>query len=187
MLGESRRTRMTVEECHSLRVRDLVAAGVFTSQNAGFGTISWSNGEDSSMTFRVVELYEKVFFLLFSALKADSFPPCQWLQVIKSAGSNDCFRWFSCPGLIDKPCGRQVNALYRPPGATLFACRHCFELTYSSVQKHDKRVDLAVRNPDYILQLLRSPKKRHQLLGVAAATKLQTRLRRSVDSKACLG
>lgn len=38
-------------------------------------------------------------------------------------------RWFRCP-----VCGRRAVKLYLPPRESRFACRHCHELTYESVQ-----------------------------------------------------
>jgi hypothetical protein len=44
--------------------------------------------------------------------------------------------WFRCPLDADGgPCGRRVRTLYLPAGATLFGCRHCHELTYTSSQR----------------------------------------------------
>jgi len=38
--------------------------------------------------------------------------------------------WFECPA-----CGRRCFKLYLPPGATVFACRACYDLTYRSAQE----------------------------------------------------
>lgn len=43
--------------------------------------------------------------------------------------------WFTCPLVIDFPCQRRVGALYLPPGAQYFGCRHCYNLTYKSAQE----------------------------------------------------
>jgi hypothetical protein len=40
-----------------------------------------------------------------------------------------------------------VRKLYLPPDGRYFGCRHCYRLTYRSVQEHDKRVDALIRNP----------------------------------------
>ncbi len=37
--------------------------------------------------------------------------------------------WFICP-----KCGRRVSRLYRPSYTHYFFCRHCYDLTYESVQ-----------------------------------------------------
>ncbi len=44
--------------------------------------------------------------------------------------------WFICPlRKGGQPCGRRVGALYLPPGARYFGCRHCHDLTYRSCQE----------------------------------------------------
>jgi len=53
------------------------------------------------------------------------------------------FRYY----LLCPRCGYRVVKVYLPPGATHFRCRSCHNLTYQSVQEHDKRVDWFRRNP----------------------------------------
>jgi hypothetical protein len=44
--------------------------------------------------------------------------------------------WFRCTMDVDgRPCGRRVRKLYLPAGATLFGCRRCHRLTYTSAQR----------------------------------------------------
>lgn len=59
--------------------------------------------------------------------------------------------WFLCPL---KGCGRRVGKLYLPPGARHFGCRTCHNLTYRSVQKHDRRVDFYKKNPEALWEAL---------------------------------
>ena len=43
--------------------------------------------------------------------------------------------WFICPaqrGEDAEPCRRRVGKLYLPRGCRVFACRHCYDLTYTS-------------------------------------------------------
>jgi hypothetical protein len=57
--------------------------------------------------------------------------------------------WFVCPLVVSgRPCGRRVGKLYLPPGSRYFGCRHCHELTYTSCQEHDRRVDALRKNPE---------------------------------------
>lgn len=70
-------------------------------------------------------------------------------------------------------CQRRVRKLYLPPGAKYFGCRTCYKLTYQSVQEHDKRVDYLLKNPEALVQALKSPPNwRVALLGLKAAFKL---------------
>jgi len=46
--------------------------------------------------------------------------------------------WFICPaqrGEDDEPCRRRVGKLFLPRGARVFACRHCYDLTYTSCRE----------------------------------------------------
>jgi len=49
--------------------------------------------------------------------------------------------WFSCMN-----CGRMVAVLYL--GGKYFACRHCYNLTYTSCQESDSRFSKFLRNYD---------------------------------------
>ena len=42
--------------------------------------------------------------------------------------------WFSCP-----KCGLRVSRLHKPSHTEYFFCRHCYDLTYESVQLSDAR------------------------------------------------
>lgn len=47
--------------------------------------------------------------------------------------------WFLCPAVKDGLlCENRVGVLYLPPGGSVFACRHCWDLTYDSCQKSHK-------------------------------------------------
>ena len=45
-------------------------------------------------------------------------------------------------------CGRRAFKLYRPMHLRAFACRTCHNLSYTSVQKHDARLDRLLKVPD---------------------------------------
>ena len=48
-----------------------------------------------------------------------------------------------CPG-----CSRRAFKLYRPRRLQTFACRVCHNLSYTSVQKHDVRLDRLIEAPE---------------------------------------
>jgi hypothetical protein len=50
--------------------------------------------------------------------------------------------------LLCPRCSRRAFKLYRPLGQQGFACRLCHNLSYTSVQKHDARLDRLVKVPD---------------------------------------
>jgi hypothetical protein len=86
--------------------------------------------------------------------------------------------WFICPLVVNgRPCGRRVGKLYLPSLARYFGCRHCHDLTYTSAQEHDKRVDALHRNPAALLALMDDPKALNtsQLLLALKASRLADR------------
>jgi hypothetical protein len=50
--------------------------------------------------------------------------------------------------LLCPSCGRRAFKLYRPPRLEAFACRVCHNLSYTSVRKHDARLDRLLKVPD---------------------------------------
>jgi hypothetical protein len=81
--------------------------------------------------------------------------------------------WFLCP-LYRKnmPCERRVRKLYRPPLLRYFGCRSCLDLTYRSVQEHDKRIDELIKHPWKIPALVESKDPRKSLLALQACAKI---------------
>jgi len=77
--------------------------------------------------------------------------------------------WFICP-LWN--CGRRVGKLYLPSGAKYFGCRHCYDLTYTSCQEHDSRIDALLRNPDLLLAKMNSGNPKNSFLALRAYTKV---------------
>ena len=61
--------------------------------------------------------------------------------------------------LLCPSCGRRAFKVYRPIGSHEFACRVCHNLTYTSVQKHDARLDRLLKIPEPELCRLISQKK----------------------------
>jgi hypothetical protein len=53
--------------------------------------------------------------------------------------------------LLCPRCGRRAFKLYRPIHLQEFACRLCHNLTYTSVQKHDARLDRLLKVPERLL------------------------------------
>jgi hypothetical protein len=51
--------------------------------------------------------------------------------------------WFICPLLQrnNMPCGRRVGQLHLPPDERYFGCRQCFNLTYTTSQRRNRRLD----------------------------------------------
>lgn len=175
------RKRPTLENCDPIRIRDLVKAGVFVKQNAPFGTLTWGE-RHVSREYKVLHFGEKTYFVLSRSNEITSFDHPHWVEITKSTCNyGGCRFWFSCPGCIGQPCGRRVTALYRPQASASFLCRHCHDLAYLSSQEHDKRLDRAVRDLDYLQELLNSCNVRRRLLGARAAAKLTAILSNDKD------
>ncbi len=54
--------------------------------------------------------------------------------------------WFICPaqrGEDAEPCRRRVGKLYLPRGCRVFACRHCYDLTYTSCRESRRLTGIA--------------------------------------------
>jgi hypothetical protein len=76
--------------------------------------------------------------------------------------------WFTRPLKVDgRACYRRVGKLYLPPGGLYFGCRHCYDLSYRSVQEHDKCVAFYRNNPDVLLAALESIKGDHSNMSKA--------------------
>jgi hypothetical protein len=67
-----------------------------------------------------------------------------------------CRWWFLCPLIVNgRPCNRRVAKLYLR--GKYFGCRQCHDLTYTSSQQHDKRVDALRRDPELLRALAENP------------------------------
>jgi hypothetical protein len=54
--------------------------------------------------------------------------------------------WFICPaqrGEDVEPCRRRVGKLFLPRGRRVFACRHCYDLTYTSCRESRRLTGIA--------------------------------------------
>jgi len=80
--------------------------------------------------------------------------------------------WFICPLSKDGiACRRRTLKLYL--GGKYFGCRHCYDLTYESCQKHDARVDQLCEDSALLCQLLKSKDWSKRSLALKAAFKLK--------------
>jgi hypothetical protein len=80
------------------------------------------------LSYTVTDAGKSVDYHVRLAVTRPHFGGCRW--------------WFLCPLIVnDRPCGRRVAKLYLR--GKYFGCRHCHDLTYTSCQEHNKRVDTA--------------------------------------------
>jgi hypothetical protein len=151
---QTRPKKTTVEDCRSLDANRWMREGSLKAGVHHHGVCRWSNGATGEQTSSIG----------FEVCTLD--PAAPWLRLhyhFTDSGVNVDYRvglsatrprfgglrwWFLCPlSREGRHCGRRMGKLYLPPGGRYFGCRHCYDLTYTSVQEHDKRVDAFIRNP----------------------------------------
>lgn len=120
--------RVTVSDCLALY------AGTFETITPGaYGWVSWGAGRAGSIGYRIeggdcprLSLFYRCIAVK-GAVKGCITADLDYLvdlTAIPTPWGALCW-YFYCPG-----CGRRVSALYLPPGAERFTCRHCHDLKY---------------------------------------------------------
>ena len=167
-----------VEECWSLDACWFARQGVFNGANFSLGaSLTWSNsfGEQAlSVPYWIENLNGA--FILHLLVRPDRYSEAIDLKVpVESTHPHfgGVRWWFLCP-LSNKgvPCNRRVRKLYRPRSVWNFGCRACLDLTYRSVQEHDKRIDYLVKHFYLIPAMVESKDARKSLLALQACTKI---------------
>ena len=125
--------KTVVEDCLIINIDKLNRDGILSV--GSMGTISWSGG--SKIGFWTTERdpdCELVIQLDFSC-KGENITqvvPITWTDVYNGGRRP----WFICPVYHNGHlCHRRVGKLYKPYYAKLFACRHCWDLSYRSRQE----------------------------------------------------
>lgn len=152
----------TVESCKSISTTFLKKHGYFCRWASG--GMKWTNGsgeQTGSIGFRVTTR-EWDGEIQFQYTQTDAYTQEKTeLDYPVRLSATPCHYgnkrwWFICPLVRSgAACGRRVLNLYL--GDKHFGCRHCFNLTYRSVQEHDKRIDSFLRNPGLLLNATRNP------------------------------
>lgn len=150
----------TVEDCRSLDIRDWKRRGLI--REARHFKWHWFSGEEETgcIDVRVENLGAVIL-----SFRTRSHPEGDWESVEQrlplswTACNYGAERpWFRCSAYRDGVyCGRRVAKLYAD--GKLFACRHCYQLSYQSQ-----------REPSYGRALLKSQKIRMKLGGSPAST-----------------
>ena len=175
--------RLTVEECSRLSITDLRRAGLFGGGFGTWGSSRWSDANGKKIRAVVFRLLNDSTAGLILEVRPDigiALPtlqnsPKQMIPITatKCNFGNERF-WFCCVS-----CGRRVTSLYSLPGDKVFNCRLCLDLTYSSVQQHDKRLDaMAKLSFEQFKQTFFSGSATEQLLASRAIPLLRRRLER---------
>jgi hypothetical protein len=153
------RKATTVEDCRVLDLGGLARKGSFVRWYAG--SVSWLRGEDvvASIGYTVRPAGGSLILQLcyrWTRAGEDVELPIRLETTPLHLGGR---RWWGiCPLVVNgQACDRRVGKLYLPPGGRYFGCRHCYRLTYRSVQEHDKRLDALRRNPADLNAILADP------------------------------
>jgi hypothetical protein len=130
-----------VEDCHQL---DVSAFEPAFRHNQTTGVFKWTNprGEvTAEFAFSLGPISEDGSRALLIEPSSGGRKQSFQLQRVQRGWYSGWL--FHCPS----DCGRRVRKLYALPKWMVFGCRQCAGLTYRSVQQHDSRLDLALRDP----------------------------------------
>lgn len=154
-----------VEECLVLDVNRLVREDLFKRP---YGKIHWpDHGISFDYHFRTYDHPHWWYLFIFYEARINGKPE-RFNRPITVHARPQHIRglrwWFYCP----RWCHKYVTKLYLPKldarchVEASFGCRNCHDLTYRSVQEHDKRMDKLGRNPELLYAAL----KQGSLLGL---------------------
>jgi len=151
--------KSTVEDCRSVSVGAMAREGIFRWGPGYRASWRWSVTEEgeqkevASMGLATVGhegvVTGVVFAYTITRYNGEKVPCRYEVRIDRTPCHFGGWRyWFVCPLVVGgRPCHQRVAKLYLPPGGTYYGCRHCYNLTYESVQRHDKRVDALMKLP----------------------------------------
>lgn len=169
--------KTTVEECKSISTTFLKEHDYFCGWRAG--GMQWTrNGEETGSIGFVVSVqgWTGEIHLQYTQTQRESGEKESLDYPVRLAATPCHFGgkrwWFICPLVVSgSACNRRVGKLYLG-GGKYFGCRHCYNLTYTSCQEHDARVDWFRKHPDALLRALKG-NSRASLPAFKAAFKLK--------------
>jgi hypothetical protein len=171
--------KTTVEECKDLDANHWMREGILKAGVRRSGSWRWvyHSGEEHSISYEVDTLdrpspFVRLWYTMTHAATKEQESLDYRVVLTTTRPRYGGLRWwFICPLIVGgRPCERRVGKLYLPPGARYFGCRHCHELTYTSAQTHDKRVDALRRNPELLFAMANDPEA-HSLSNLALLLK----------------
>jgi hypothetical protein len=138
------RRKTTAEECLSIDANVWTSEGILRAgvRQAGIWHWIYASGRECSLAYELNTLDGGDAWVRL-AYSCPVPPPGQALAesyTVALVTTRPPFGgtrfWFVCPRETDgRPCGRRVRKLYLPPDATVFGCRHCHKLSYTSSQR----------------------------------------------------
>jgi hypothetical protein len=130
--------RPIVERSFVLNVYELLDdANIFLSEGY-YGPAVWTLTQNGRPFFHLhFSLINHAVILEYS-VKGEFMKYSIRLDMTEQPNGGERY-WFICPG---RRCGRRAVKLYLPPGAEIFTCRICNNLTYKSCNDSHKFDDL---------------------------------------------
>ena len=129
-------TKTAVEDCHKLPMK-IIHSPMLKGRR--WGTVTWSRGGEpiGNISYRVIGDEEpELLRLIYTITKHRTGEKKDFDYPVRLATTSlpwGGYRyWFRCPNFR---CGRRVSVLYLPPHGEIFACRHCYGLSYRSRQE----------------------------------------------------
>jgi hypothetical protein len=134
MAGRPQTRSNIVENC---LVLDIAALRPVCIRRAG--TVSWGTAfhdePAAEIAYRLVADGDG-YVIHLTYCEADTPIDLTVPLIITRLPFNGLRYWFSCPvGNGARICGRRCRCLYLPPGAQIFGCRDCHDLTYRSCRE----------------------------------------------------
>jgi hypothetical protein len=134
--------RRVVEDCLSLDVNKLVKHGQIQTGSRVSSSVTWKDcntGEIMSSAGAVSDTRTRItgtIRLTYTVPDMTSETSTRIHLTSTTLPWGKPRWWFSCPlSHCGHMCQRRASKLYLPPSKTLFGCRHCHDLTYTSCQE----------------------------------------------------
>jgi len=120
-------SRYTVEDCRVVAISTLKKQEIF--YDGAYGIISWGTTPYQNQAELIIKLGTNGYIRFRYGIGCDEDRVIFDYSIHLTTTS--CYfggvrYWFMCN------CGKRVGAVYLPPNARYFACRHCYGLTYNS-------------------------------------------------------
>ncbi len=150
--------KTTVEECKSISTTFLKKHGYL--YGSWKGGMKWMrNGEEiSSIEFMITTMKQDGHIRLQYAHTDRQTGKKEGLDYTAQLVTTPCYFggrrwWLLCPLVKNGvSCSRRVLKLHL--GGKYFGCRHCYNLTYTSSQEHDSRVNWLIGHPKLLAGML---------------------------------
>jgi len=130
--GLRAKRKIQVEECRVMSIPQLVKRYLLDDLPCS-ASVVWPD-TSFSVHYRMKSLDEDTLIagLRYEIWMGQSVEKQDYIIRLRATRPNYGGRrwWFECPA-----CGRRCFKMYLPPGARIFACRGCYDLTYRSAQE----------------------------------------------------